>query len=308
MHRHPAPQWASFFNGAQYARFAELVRDYFAGRRLTVELHEGVLKLPVQQGNAEENSMGLQNIAELCAQIPPDQWVDAIEEHFDHVLDSQEEGRQLEQIIGDFPKVRDLLVVRLFPEDYLDAGAKMAYRRDIEGTVTALAFDMTSAFRTVARDEADRWGLRDDELFRIAMANTRVRSAVGVEPVDVGEGVRVQVLSGPSMMVSSAALMIDDFPQCVGRFGSLVGVPSRSIVLGYAIDDSRTIQAVPRLAYAVSSIYRQGPWSVSPLLYWYYQQRYTQVPYEIVDETVQLSPPPQFVDVLDELAAGDADA
>ena len=80
--------------------------------------------------------MGLLNLAQNCAHNPETDWPDIIRNHFQIMAKSQREHQALEERLGEFGRVGELLSVRLWPESYLrELGAdKIVHRRDIPGT------------------------------------------------------------------------------------------------------------------------------------------------------------------------------
>jgi hypothetical protein len=68
-----------------------------------------------------------------------------------------------------------------------------------------------------------------------------------------------------------------------------------------------TSGALRALFFFVPQLYKQGPGSITPSIYWYRAGTYTQLPYQVNDDdTVDFSPPASFAEtVLDREDAGE---
>src|SRR5262249_18543071 len=150
---------------------------------------------------------------------------------------SQSEQKLLEGRLTDFDRVRELLAVRLWPESYLTEldEQRMIYRTDLPGTISALVYDLPSSIRNVTPEEIAAWGRSTGELFEMAIDNVREICIPDISEQEIGDGIRVQLLSDESFFVASHALVLPEHESCIGSFGSLVGVPHRHVLLAYPI-------------------------------------------------------------------------
>lgn len=299
------PAWASFFSAEQYGQFLHLVAAHFRSKGVTFEMGDGVVLL--EPGSEGRQQLGLLNLAQLCGRNEPAEWPQIIAEHFDTLNKSQREQQVLEERVADFERVRELLAVRLWPEDYLREldGSKLIHRQDIPGTVSALVFDLPSSIRNVTPEEAEGWGMDLDELFELGLANVRENCIPDQSEQELTENVSVQLFSDESFFVASHALMLDDHGECIGSFGALVGIPHRHVLLAYPIENLNVLQAIHCLIPVISGMERDGPGSISPRLYWYKDGAYTDLPYRIEGRTLHFSPPEDFVEMLNLLSEGE---
>jgi hypothetical protein len=304
------PGWASFFSPDQYALFHHLIDEHFQTKRQPITWGDGVLVLKPDDP-AGLHQLGLVNLAQLCARNGEDDWASIINDHFNTLDKSQTEQRVLEQRLPDFERVRDLISVRLWPEDYLkelDVG-RMIHRRDVPGAISALVYDLPSSIRNVTPEEADSWGIPIEKLFDIALENVRETCIPDVSEQDLGDGLSVHMLSDESFFVASHALTLEDhYPQFIGSFGALVGIPHRHVLLSYPINDLSVLQAIPKLIAVILGMERDGPGSISPRIYWLQHGEFVDLPYRVEDNTLNFAPPESFLEMLSLLSEGESDS
>jgi hypothetical protein len=293
------PAWANFFTPEQYQRFVECVAAHFTKRKRRFTLGDGVVY--VEDGKpGGKHQLGLLNLAQMCANNEPKDWAEIVTDHFRTLEKSYSEQKVLEERIDDFARVAELLAVRLWPEDYLADldRKKILHRRELPGTISALVFDLPSSIRNVTPEEIKSWGKSETELFRIGLANVMENCIPDVTEQDLGEGITLTLFSDESFFVASHALLLEEHPDCIGTFGALVGIPHRHVMLAFPIQDTRVLQAVHMMIPIIAGMERDGPGSISPLLYWYKDGDYTNLPYRIEKNTLNFSPPQEFVELL----------
>jgi hypothetical protein len=297
------PPWARFFTRAEYGRFLRLVRQYFRSRGVKHRLGDGVVI--VEGWHSDVQQCGLLNLAQMCHQSDAADWPKIIAVHFDGFQRHRAESARAAELAGDFDRIAPLLAVRLYHADYLKEHRelKFIHRRDLPGTVSILVYDLPSSIETVSREDMERWERTPDELFAIGLDNLRVHSIPEVKRIDVGKGVEIKLLAGEDYFVASHALLLAERPDLLGRYGALVGVPHRHALLTYAISDMTVVEAVNRLIPAIIGMEMEGPGSISPLLYWYHEGSYVDLPYRIERQTLIFQPPEAFLLMLGELSA-----
>jgi hypothetical protein len=293
------PPWADFFSLEQYQAFVAKVTAFFTQRNRKVELGDGVVFV-AEEGRPAKHQLGLLNLAQMCARNDADEWDDIIADHFKTLEKSHKEQKVLEERVDNFERVAELLSVRLWPDGYLKEldSAKLVHRRDLPGTISALVFDLPSSIRNVTPDEAQAWGKSHDELFEIGLANVRETCIPDVSEQQLNDEVTITLLADESFFVASHALLLEDKPDLIGPFGSLVGVPHRHVLLAYPIADLRVMPALHMMIPIIHGMEREGPGSISSLLYWYKNGEFTNLPYSIKENTLNFSPPEEFVEML----------
>ena len=301
---HPLPPaWANFFTPAQYAEFVDCVSAHFTKQKRRFTLGDGVVYIDDSQPKSKRQ-LGLLNLAQMCARNDSKDWRDIIGDHFRTLEKSYGEQKVLDERLSDFARVAELLAVRLWPEGYLAEldRKKILHRTQLPGTISALVFDLPSSIRNVTPEEMQSWGKSETELFRIGLANVMENCIPDVSEQDLGNGITLTLFSDESYFVASHALLLEEHPDCIGPFGTLVGIPHRHVMLAYPIADLRVVQAIQMMIPIIAGMERDGPGSISPLLYWHKNGDYTNLPYRIDKQTLSFSPPPEFVEMLNLLS------
>ena len=297
------PAWANFFTPEQYEHFIECVAAHFHGQKRRFTLGDGVVYVEDRKPGGK-HQLGLLNLAQMCANNEPKDWAEIVTDHFRTLEKSYSEQKVLEERIDDFGRVAELLAVRLWPLEYLaDLDRdKILHRQELPGTISALVFDLPSSIRNVTPEEVKSWGKSETELFRIGLANVMENCIPDVSEQDLGEGITLTLFSDESFFVASHALLLEEHPDCLGPFGTLVGIPHRHVMLAFPIQDLRVLQAIHMMIPIIAGMERDGPGSISPLLYWYKDGDYTNLPYRIDKNTLNFTPPEDFVEMLNLLS------
>lgn len=296
--RDPVPEWASFFSGSEFEAFMTKVRKYWSDRRLTARIKDG--KVEVEGNKDWPGEMGLTNLAQKCHMVPRESWGELIQGHFDSLLQSQREQRELESRMKDFERVRDLLAVRIATYD-LDR-SMVVWREDIPQTISYLCLDLPSSVVSVTPQAAAQWKVSLDELFAIGLENVRRTCVPELTRDEFEPGVPYLALTESSFFVATHALMLRRWQGFEGRYGSLLAIPHRHAVICHPINDIQTVKAVHFMGIAAYNMEREGPGSISPNLYWYRDGRFTLLPCEVKNEKFVFTPPNEFVDLMNELA------
>jgi hypothetical protein len=288
--RDQGPDWAPFLSGAQAREFLEAVAADLRRRDLQFQVADGVVDV---EGGGQ---LGLANLAQVCNQAGRGEWQTVIARHFDAVLVPDD----AEAFRGDFEAARPMLKPRIYMVGDLPDDAAIVSSQIGAGLISVLTYDLPTSVRTIHRDDADSWSVPIDELFAIALAN--IASAPDrPERTDVPfEGGVFHALHGDSFFVTSEILRLrehlGDAPN-----GALVAIPNRHILLFHPLLDLSAVVAVQFLIQMTIQMFREGPGSVSPNLYWWHDGALTQLPYDTDRKGVQFFPPDEFVQVLNGL-------
>jgi hypothetical protein len=282
-----------------FRTFIELVERYFAERRIParVEVAEGVVQPEVGVFN-HLSVFGLQNVAQLCAQVAIERWPELIAEHFDCIFAASEDQNALTIDVGNFDKVRDRLRSRLYPVKLLQQSVDTIYRLGPEDTIEVIVIDLPTTVRTISRSEAKGWGVSAEELFRLGRHNLRRTGRLKDAAVAVRPGVDVHLYYGDPYYAASHALILDDYLPDTLPHGALVGLPRRDAMLLHIIRNIGAAEAIGPMLQAIVSMHADGPGSLSANLYWFRQGEFVALPYELDDHVLDFSPPGDFADLL----------
>jgi hypothetical protein len=288
-------------HGDALRTFYRLVEEYFAGKGKTIAIRDGVATVTSDGDEAKENQLGLQNLSQLCAQIDEKEWADTIAKHFDAFAASEEDAKRILANIEDYEQVKRYLAVRIMPRYDNVAPDSIVTREDLEGTMTNLVFDLPTTIRTVHVDEEKRWPVGMTEVWMTALANTRHLTKPEIEEADFG-GVKVKVLSSEDSYVTSHALWLHEHPDWLGPQGALVALPHRHAMLIYPIRDMGVVMAIEKMVVVASGMEEEGPGSITSNLYWYRDEKFVNLPYELKGKALNFRPPDAFVEMLNTLS------
>jgi hypothetical protein len=111
-------------------------------------------------------------------------------------------------------------------------------------------------YKAVSMESVESWGKSPQELFQIALKNSfdpnaKIFSSDGSHP---GQGPTVQILetSSPASLV---ALSLDDYPEMLGSYGAIVGIPTKNSVVSIPIVDETWPRNLGLLANYVEAIF-----------------------------------------------------
>jgi hypothetical protein len=242
--------------------------------------------------------LGLGNLEQLCEQLAQDEWARVIERHFDTLFRARAAEQAFNERAARFENVRDLVKLRLYGDGTFPDGAP---RREVAPGLYALpCFDLPDTVATISADQLAGWALPDGELERVGLANLRAEAAPPVQEIDL-DGVTIHALQGDSYFTASRALLLEEHLPRVALHGALVIVPHRHLVAFHLMETQKAFLAVNKLIPIVMNMHAEKPGPVSDRLYWWRAGVFTEIPARIVGTTLQVTPPPDFVDVLAKL-------
>jgi len=280
------------FNPSELSTFYDAVEEYLESQGHTLEIKNGYAIL--QSGKAK---IDLRNIAQDCRQTEEGHWRVIIENYFRQIESIRENAFS----VGDkpFAEVADLLAVRLWPNGTLqNVGAgNLIYREDLEGTISTLVLNLPDSIQAVTPQMATSWEKSKDELFNIGFDNVFAHCKPDIaETVLAGDIKTVTLSNNNDFLTATHVFFIEKYPNCIGKYGSLVGIPLRDIVVCYPINDNQIARAIQVLVPTIKDVYVEGPGSVSPYVYWYHEDCFEAVHY--VEKKNEFVLPNQLLDIL----------
>ena len=248
-----------------------------------------------------QGAWGLTNVGQVCAaEDDESRWPALISHHFDMMFRVREGANAARAESADFARIRDRVTLRLWERHVMERVPIVA-REDVPGLLTVLSIDSEEAVETVKPDIAALWGMDDDDLFDLALENTRrLLGEVTVQPID---GTRLKALdSDNGYYVATLALDIESFPELFGRHGAFIAVPQRGVLLGLPFDGIEdAVVSLSQLMHIAAGLERDGPGSLSRRIYWRHEGTWTEIPYEITDSALNVTPPQSLIALLNEI-------
>ena len=298
--KQPTPQWASFFNADEYAQFLERLNHYLEKEKIAYSLGNG--EITIQDGSFGADQLGLVNLAQMCKQQPVRKWQSMITNHFNSLRENAVFQDEFTKKAHDFDFVKPYLVVRLYSKEYLSYIGDEAFigKPVTDDIVAILAFDLPMAITNVKPEQTIQWNKTNEELFDWGLENARINNPVEIVTETIGE-FNVRLVQGNHFFAPNTVLELHRHTGFVGTQGSLVGIPHRHGVLIYPIEHLQVVTAITTLIPLINGLYKEGPGAISPQLFWYYDNQFTTLPYELSNEKIQFYPPEPFLNMLNNL-------
>jgi hypothetical protein len=180
------------------------------------------------------------------------------------------------------------------PDDLLVIRAMAA------GVKAVLVLDRPDSIAFVPPEVVDKWGKSVDELFELALANVREQDKPEANLV---KGSEIRVLTGESPFVTAWALMLGGLFDPMPRHGGLVAMPQSRVLFFLPIVDVSIAPTIGPLIALSDGLFKKGPDSLSPNLYWWHDGSLTHLPGGVSERGVEFTPPDEFLEVLQSLAA-----
>ncbi|MCG2613863.1 hypothetical protein LZZ85_06205 [Terrimonas sp. NA20] len=295
------PEWAGFFSKEEFVMFMGYVSDYFKGSDVSYAIAEGAVSGPGGNGRSSEK-MGLINLAQFCRLQPIEEWGAMISNHFDGIRKAASFEKEFSGKAHDFACVRDLIGVRLYPEEYVSAiktGLAMG-KLMAEGLYALLVFDFPDSIVNIRPEQSIQWPLSTEELFGLGIRNTRKKYPLNLFEQDF-DGIPISFVVenhfyAPNILFN----FLEEKPDPEYK-GMLIGLPNRHAALMHRITDMKVLQAIHRMIPAIYGMNKEGPGSVSDKLYWLHEGEVIVLPYTLDAENIHFDPPENFIALLREL-------
>ena len=290
------------FSETEYDHFIKLVKSDLTSRGIEVIGEKNGYLTAKVDGN--EQNYGLLNLAQKCKLIAQSKWQSVIKEHFDAFANIKGDEAEIQKNITDFTKMKDIIAVQLYSDDYLNAMGEfkkeVITRSNIPNINSTLVLDLPTSIRTIKKSEVQAWDKTEDELFATALTNTFNKINPHIFEQQVSGG-KVTIINSDSFLTAVLVLNLKKFNQCLGTYGSLVAIPTQGVIICYPIHDQRVVEVIPSFISLITQLHSEGPASLSPNLYWYRNDTFINLPYKIENGKLNFAPPQNFFDILNKL-------
>lgn len=295
MFRVNSPAWAPFFDRSTARAFLKEVDAVLDARYEQHRIVKGTAEIDSEHG---PRVLGLTNLAQLCNNAPRTQWRLLIYSHVSALDDLQPD--RLDDLATSFDDIRDLLRLRVYPQDYAPATCEMVTFPAVPGLVTALVYDMPSTIATVGRDHLDRWPISTLDAFDLALANTATEEPTSFERVHQGD-IDFLMAEGSSFFVASHLLHLDRLLPDVSEHGVVAAIPTRHSLFVRAIEEQDGLRAsVAGVAMTANILFDEGPGSIDDDLFWWRPDHpLVRIPTGREGSDVTINPPAELADLLD---------
>lgn len=287
--------WEELFSPVELDTFFSLVNGHFINQGKKYSVQDGFVIL-----DGANEKIDLRNIAQTCRHAGKNKWKDIITGHLSQLENSKEQSFNFDPVNRLFAEVMPLLAIRLWPEGTLkNAGeTNLVYRKDLDGTISTLVINLPETILSVPPKAISKWGKSQDELLEIGYQNTFSKYPPIANPVVLAGIVNAIILSGDMYLTATHILNIPSRPEYIGKYGTLMGVPLRDGVTVYPINETHLTRPLNLLARICNDVFHQGPGSVSPYLYWYYDGKFTKLRFNEREQKLYL--PPELMKIVEQ--------
>lgn len=295
------PAWADFFTQQEYTRFIGLLDRYFSKNKIEYVFDHGPI-VQLDEDLFGLGQLGLVNLAQMAKQTPGSKWKRLIAGHFDSLQQSVRRQKEFDEHAHDFNYASKYLGVRLYHNDYvanIEEGLRIG-KPFTEDVFALLVFDFPDSVTNVKPEQTIQWNKTYEELFQIGLNNIRGKYPFTISKQDL-DGITVQAAFSDHFFTPNILFHLNDFEVLKSSKGILVALPHRHAVLLFPIRNIETITAINKLIPVVNGMFESGPGSISDSLYWYIEDHFIKLPYELDNQHLRFFPPPEFVNVLNEL-------
>lgn len=294
------PEWASYMSQKEFEHFMIEVRGYFTRKGITYRVEDGVVHC---EGNdAGFGQMGLHTLCQKCHRLEHIRlYRKEIEGHFDSLVRDRKFQDVFAEQAGNFDYAKQYIGVRLYPSSYIQGqvGGHALYKQFSEDIIEMLVFDLPDSVSNIQPDYLNKWGKSLEEVYQYGIENMRRVNPLQFEKAKVGEQ-EIWFAGSDHFFAANAVYELSRQPRLLGKYGALISMPHRHAALIYPIEGSDVIVAFNTLAFVTSGMYKEGPGSLSGDIYLYRNGTFTNLPYHLTDEGLQVRPPKEFVELLEQ--------
>ena len=301
--RATVPEWAPFDDARDYREFLDAVSADLSRRGLSFEMGDGVVAVEPPGGD-ERQPFGLANLSQLCHGYDRADWSRIIASHFTTLFAI--EGRDLDALAADYDQVKQILRVRLMPDETM-GGIPMPQalvQPVAPGVVGILVYDFPDSTSSVDRDHLEGWPVDLEGAFDEALANLVAEPKPTRDEVEL-ENTSFTVWYSDSFYVATRALRLATMLPA-GTADAIVAIPNRHTLIVHPIVDGGAVTAMQAIYQLAVQLFRDGPGSISDQPYWWHEGSIVQIPHREDGKKIAVYPPDEFVAVLENVLARSA--
>lgn len=243
-------------------------------------LKDGAITLEEGQ---DYSIVNLHNLILKCKGTNTEDCTLIISDHFEGMYKSIEQQKQLDP--NKFETLVDYFTIRIYQESFVQksGGAEnVISRKDLDGTFSILMIDLPSAFTPIQKEMFSNWDKTEEEVFAIAQANVNKHEFEKVsQSIDVdGNDIVVHFIENENYGASIAIDLINNAPEFVGDWGSVIAFPNKGIVNICKISKEEPVEFVQFIQVfkpLVEQFYNDHPQPISTDFFWYYQGKFTKI-------------------------------
>lgn len=241
-----------------------------------------------EKENSEEAHFYLDNILRKYLQADKDKKDTEIQTHFTKLKD---QSKAYDYLYKDFDYAKQFLKILLKADDILPNNDDFVFQKHFPHVLTFLVLDFEEQFHYVERTKVIQWEAVEKELFEIALSNIR-QEEIEIKQITFDDKYEVFALFSGDYSASYTLLIEQELDFAIGKFGSLVALPTKGSAFLYPIDTNNILDVIVTTYPTIEQFFNEDPGNISLDYYWYYQGQFEifgKTAYE--DETVTINNP-----------------
>lgn len=250
-----------------------------------------------ERDNCEEAHFYLDNLLRVYLQADDSDKDTEIQNHFSKLKD---QTKAYDYLYKDFAYAKQFLKVLLKADDILPNNDDFVYQNNYPSLMTFLVLDFEDQFHYVKRNEVHLWETDELELFEIAKENIR-KEEVEIKQYNYEDKYDVFVLFSGDFSASYSLLIEQEFDFAIGRFGTLVALPTKGTAFLYPIEKDDVLDVIVTIYPTVEQFFNEDPGNITLDFYWYYNGQYEIFEKESNDDgAITINNPKKLIQLLNE--------
>lgn len=253
--------------------------------------------------DGEDRTLSLSNVYRRCQNAPREDWSGIIEEFVRHMAAATKDGA-LPESLND---AIDQLLPRVglpFPKNLGD-GVPWHKPLGDTGLVITLVIDHPNFMSYIGNSLISESGRSAEEWLEIANRNL-LRQTSADYLTSVGEEIGILLGCSNDAYDAARSLVLDELLPESTRLGFFVAVPTRDVLVVLPVDAQNLIHVHVLKRFAEDNC-KSRPYPISDEVFWVRGGEWHKFPVRIVKDTIQVTPPEAFMEVLEELNPPDDD-
>ena len=268
-------------NNEDYKKIVDIAIPIVAKRYSIDNVKDGTIYL---KKGEEMQALNLHNIIGKCLAVKDrSQWDKVVQGHFENLFSSIDEQKKIDP--ENYESIKKYLSLRIYPIETVNQRGgpeSLIVKTDLEGTYTLLMLDLPGAFAAVQKQIFSLWKKDTSEVFEAAQANINKQEIEKeTQEFDIdGTKIEINFLGNEDYAASFALDLINNSPDLVGEWGSVVAIPNKGLVdickisKGKPLDFVKFIQSTKPL---IEKSYQEHEQPISDQYFWYYKGKFTKI-------------------------------
>lgn len=220
-----SPEWAGVFSREEYEQFRDLL--------LAISKGELNATNASRAGELEYNGakINLSNLVRICHGLDKAEWDSEVERWVTAFGMNQDRPTPL------YPRDISMLRLQLYPAEYFGKpGGEREFltKEEIPGILTTIVVDWPDVLTVVNRDNMGEWAKHESKVRSRLLKKLAQELPHSIEfvPLNGREDMPVAALTSDEITAATHSLVLADlYPQLIGKYGALVGIPHRHMIL-----------------------------------------------------------------------------